>query len=919
MVEAKIRKFAKDCDLSTNMIDRSSYIVKLLETVSSGLPKEKNEKLTRYMCGMISNSNRNSSVRDQIIENFKDWSVEELSRSMKYIGTYFHLLNQAELNEIIHINEKRDILSDKDNPKVDSIPSAVKFMKNNSVSFNRAKEIISNISIHPTFTAHPTETRRPSIIKKQRMLLKIVDTILNGNLSHTKRSLLENEAIRLCRLIMFTGDVRSHDISVRDEINNTLKSTINSLWYSVSELSYDLESSFEQYYKEKVQLYDLLSFHNWVGGDRDGNPNVDSEITKYALKKQVSLVINKYFEDLDQLFDDMSIHKDFAEGNNTLSKSIESDLSKVNVDEKLVTRYIDEPVRLKILCIKEKLIDYKYQLFSKYTSQYSSEEFQKDLAAIEEFLISVSDDDSMVDGILRDIIVRVKVFGLNFMRLDIRQHSDVHERAVHELLKQIRPGISYRKLDEKQKCNIIKDILLTEKSKIKYDSTVITDMLKEVLDTFYVIKEALKVDKKLISSYIVSMTHEKSDILEVLFLGKVAGIVNIKNSSMISGLSIVPLYETINDLNNASSLLKELIEDDLYKLHLKNKGDFQEIMLGYSDSNKDGGFGMANYCLNKCQLEVSDIMNEYNIDFRLFHGRGGSISRGGGKSNKAILSLPDKCQNGKIRFTEQGEVINYRYGSSRIAKRHLEQIVSAQITALTNKNKVKNNKYELIKTVLDQSYKKYRNEIINERCWHFLLNATPINHISKIPITSRPASRKKMDEHVLGFDDLRAIPWVFSWTQVRYNLSGWYGMGSVLKNAVNDPSNLEELKKIYSSSKFFKQLLDNMSFEMARSRLKTSSNYAKSDEDLSFHLTIEKEFERTLYAYKKITGYNSLLERNKVIDSSINFRNPFTDILNFAQAELLNRYRQSNKKDSKLDNAIFVSINHIAAAMQTTG
>ena len=175
-------------------------------------------------------------------------------------------------------------------------------------------------------------------------------------------------------------------------------------------------------------------------------------------------------------------------------------------------------------------------------------------------------------------------------------------------------------------------------------------------------------------------------------------------------------------------------------------------------------------------------MNEYNIDFRLFHGRGGSISRGGGKSNKAILSLPDKCQNGKIRFTEQGEVINYRYGSSRIAKRHLEQIVSAQITALTNKNKVKNNNFELIKTVLEQSYKKYRNEIINERCWHFLLNATPINHISKIPITSRPASRKKMDEHVLGFDDLRAIPWVFSWTQVRYNLSGWYGMGSSLKN-----------------------------------------------------------------------------------------------------------------------------------------
>ena len=258
MIESKLRKFAKDCSLSTNMIARSSYIIKLLETVSSGLPKKKHNELTTYMCDILSSPIKNSSLNEQIIETFNDWSVEELSRSMKYIGTYFHLLNQAELNEIIYINERRDIKSDIENPKVDSIPSAVKFMKNNSVSFNKAKEIISNISIHPTFTAHPTETRRPSIIKKQRMLLQIIDTILNEKLSHTKRSRLENEAVRLCRLIMFTGDVRSHDISVKDEINNTLKSTINSLWHAVSELSYDLESSFEQYYKEKVQLDDLF-------------------------------------------------------------------------------------------------------------------------------------------------------------------------------------------------------------------------------------------------------------------------------------------------------------------------------------------------------------------------------------------------------------------------------------------------------------------------------------------------------------------------------------------------------------------------------------------------------------------------------------------------------------------------------------
>ena len=919
MIEAEIKKFAGSCGLSNNMIARSSYIIKLLETVSSGLPEKKHNKLTTYMCKIVSKLNNNEPFRDQIIETFKNWPVEDLNRSMKYIGTYFHLLNQAELNEIIHINEKRDINSDKDNPKVDSITSAVKFMKDSSISFSKAKEIISSVSIHPTFTAHPTETRRPSIIKKQRILLQIIDTILNKNLSYSKRSRLEEEAVRLCRLIMYTEDVRSHDISVKDEINNTLKSTINTLWYAVSELSYDLESSFESYYGEKIQFDDLLSFHNWVGGDRDGNPNVNSEITKYAIKKQVSLIINKYLDDLDQLFEDMSIHKNFSVDNYVLSRSIDSDLRQIKVDEELVSRYKDEPVRLKILCIKEKLIDYKYQLLSKTSSQYSSGEFHKDLIVIEKFVRAISRDDSIINGILKGIIVRARVFGLNFMRLDIRQHSDTHEIAVGELLEQLIPGINYIELNEEQKCNILKEILIKDRNKLIYDANLSTDMLKEVLDTFFVIKEALKIDKKLISSYIVSMTHTKSDILEVLMLGKITDMVDIKNNSMISDLNIVPLYETIADLKNASNLLEELILDDVYKLHLKNKGDFQEIMLGYSDSNKDGGFGMANYCLNKCQIEVSNVMKMYNVNFRLFHGRGGSISRGGGKSNKAILSLPDNCQNGSIRFTEQGEVINYRYGSARIAKRHLEQIISAQITALINRGSVKDDNLDLIKRIFDKSYDQYRLKIINERCWHFLLNATPISHISKIPITSRPASRKIMDEHIVGFDDLRAIPWVFSWTQIRYNLSGWFGLGSVLENIVNDKSALEDLKNIYSNSKFFKQLLDNMSFEMARSRLETSFKYVKSEDELSFHTMVEKEFKLTLNAYKKITGFSTLLERNRVIDNSIKFRNPFTDILNFAQAELLDRYRDSGKKDTNLDKAIFISINNIAAAMQTTG
>ena len=415
------------------------------------------------------------------------------------------------------------------------------------------------------------------------------------------------------------------------------------------------------------------------------------------------------------------------------------------------------------------------------------------------------------------------------------------------------------------------------------------------------------------------MMHATSDVLEVLFLAKINGLAEYSSGDYQSFLNVVPLYETIDDLKNAPNLLADLIDNNLYKVHLENKNNFQEIMLGYSDSNKDGGFGMANYRLNKCQIEISNLMNSNGIEFMLFHGRGGSISRGGGKSNKAILSLPAECQNGRIRFTEQGEVINYRYGSSKIAKRHLEQIISAQITALHQNPFKDDDDNGLIKNIIDQSYKTYRKDIINEDGWHFLLNTTPINHISKIPITSRPASRKKNDEHIISFDDLRAIPWVFSWTQIRYNLSGWYGMGVALNKAVNNSSKLEKLKKSYIKSKFFKQLLDNMSFEMARSRLNISILYASSKKDRDFHFLIEEEYNLILNAYKKITKYETLLERNEIIGNSIQFRNPFTDILNIAQAELLKRYKHSNKSDIQFDNAIFVSINHIAAAMQTTG
>ncbi len=919
MLNNQIKSFASACHLSKSMIDKSTYIITLLEDASSGLSKEKHDQLIECMSAMISAGEKIKIARYEIVEKFKSWSVDELGRGMKFIGTYFHLLNQAELNEIISINNDRDKVSNKNHPKIDSIPASIKYLKENSVDFKEALDIVRSVSIHPTFTAHPTETRRQSIINKQKKLLHIIDLILNEDLSASDGARYENEAKRLCGLIMLTDDIRSHSISVQDEINNTINSTVEALWDAVPDLLNDLEFSFSEYYGEKVELENVLSFHSWVGGDRDGNPNVNSQVTKDALKNQISLIIKKYLNDLNILFDDLSIHVEESIDHSILSKSIKEDLHLIKLDERIINRYQYEPLRLKILCICKKLENLEALINNDFKSSYSSTEFRLDLEMIADFLNSVHDGGMLLNGLMKDLLVRSRVFGLYYLSIDIRQHSDMHEKAIAEIIEFIKPGIHYKKIEEQKKCELLNEFIHLDNECINSIKGSASILVKEVLSTFDMIKDAFEIDQKIISSYIVSMTHSKSDILEVLFLAKLTGLVTFDLKKNTSYLNIIPLYETISDLKNAPLLLSELIEDSTYRLHLENRDNFQEIMLGYSDSNKDGGFGMANFCLNESQIAISNVMKNKEIDFRIFHGRGGSISRGGGKSNKAILSLPNECQNGKIRFTEQGEVINYRYGSSSIAKRHLEQIVSAQIIALSKSSEPKDNQVDILQEILDESYDTYKEKIISERCWHFLLKATPINHISKIPITSRPASRKKMEESVLGFDDLRAIPWVFSWTQIRYNLSGWFGMGTALDKAVKNEKNLEEMKSYFMQSKFFRQLLDNMSFEMARSRLEISLLYSKSKEEISFHNAVESEFNLLLNAYKKITGYDTLLERNKIIDSSIRFRNPFTDILNCAQSELLNRYRSVNEKNVELDNAIFLSINHIAAAMQTTG
>ena len=921
MVKDNLHTFAKQCGISAQMQARSVLIFELLETVFSSLDNSKELQFKNFLHSLLSSGNH-TSMNSSILSTLETWSNGDLYQVLKFIGTYFHLLNQAELSEIISINRNRSNNATFNNPKADSIFAGIKDLKQKNIDFDTAKTIIKRIRIHPTFTAHPTESRRQSAISKQKKIIKKIDQILFHKLGEKEKSDLMNEAKRLCALLMMTDDIRSQRISIKDEINNTINNTLDALWDAVPRLSYDMTSAFEIYYNEKVTISNFIRFHNWVGGDRDGNPAVTYKITEYAIQTKKIRITEKFINSLEMLYDELSITVKDPTKITELQNSIKADVINLSIDEKIQEQLQFEPFRLKIFCIKQKLERHKEKLTStSKKTDYTSDEFISELKLIQASFQLLSHETSIDRGPTRDLIIQAEIFGFNMMSLDIREHSDAHEAVIHEILKNLNCQSNYIALNESEKNKILTEGIKFQNELEQSFINTLSEQSQETLLTFLVIKKELLIDPNSISSYIVSMTHTKSDILEVLFLARLTGIIHYHDGKMDCGLHIIPLYETIADLQSAPAQFSELLDDDIYKKYLQSQGVFQEIMLGYSDSNKDGGMGMAQYSLYKCQENLAKICNEKHIDFRLFHGRGGSISRGGGKSNKAIISLPSVCHNGKIRMTEQGEVISYRYGSSRIAKRHLEQLIHAQMIGLAG---IIDDKKEFESPLnLDismRAFDTYQKNIINQQCWKYFINATPINHISSLPIASRPAARAKLADESVGFYDLRAIPWVFSWTQLRYNLTGWFGLGTALFHSIDKSSKLNEVKMLYNKSKFFIQLMDNMSFEMARSRLHISELYAKTKNEKAFHTILMKEYQLCLNAYKSISGYENLLDRNPVISSSIAFRNPFTDLLNIIQVLLLRRQRKNiDRVNQDLDRSIYMSINAIAAAMQTTG
>ncbi|RNC79367.1 MAG: phosphoenolpyruvate carboxylase [Balneola sp.] len=930
--KSTIHQLAQESKISEHLADQICTLTEILEVLCKERSGESFvELLAEFPLKSREALDENKEeVLAQLQDQIAGMPADTIKEFLRIYTTFFHLVNSLEQHEISRINRKREREETPEKPRNESILEAVYNMKEAGYSLEEAIQVFETMDIQPTITAHPTEARRRSVLSKQHEISKMIAEV--GSKSHTEdeKKYLKKEILNQMKLLLMTDEVRAERMSVEDEVENGLFFFTHTIWDVVPSLYRDIRNALETYYGEAGEIPIVLKYRSWIGSDRDGNPNVTSSVTWKTVMEQRKTVLGVYLKKLDHLRRYLSISYKETDISDALRASLRDEETANPLSELYERRYQREPYRRKIThmmqYIQEQLdaINLEKEEVLKVAAKYTSEDFINDLDLIRDSLIENDLAALSEQGRLQDLVICAKTFGFHLTSLDIRQHSRLHEETVEELLKKGQVVDAYSSLSEEQKIEVLEKELQNPRPLSPF-KTQRSEVANRVMTVFEEIRDMLALDKNSFGSYIISMTHGVSDMLEVLLIAKELGLWSYIDGQVETHLDVVPLFETVEDLGACSGQMAQMFEHPLFSKQIEARGNFQEIMLGYSDSNKDGGYLTANWALNKAQYDLGMTCRKYGIDFRLFHGTGGTVGRGGGQSNKAIVAMPPVSNNGRIRFTEQGEVISFRYSLHTIAHRHLEQLVNAMVrVTMTQKDKpgyLSDSDYEwdMMQELAQTSMEAYRGLIDDEDFWDWYYGITPIEHIGKLPIASRPVSRGKGGK--LTFDGLRAIPWVFAWTQVRYNVPGWYGIGKALTTIFEKYDDAQEIISRWQKEwRFFFTILNNSQREIARTHIATSTIYNEPG-NLNFHEKITTDLDKTIKGITTIAGTKEVLEHNPVIQRSILFRNPFTYPLNIIQSELLKRWDKVSTEEEKeeLTELIFLNINGIAAAMQSTG
>ena len=926
-----------DKKLRQSIRQLDSLLTQVLKTQARPVTVDTVQQLQQRFAGLLSDSSQLGRLH--LLETVEGMDPEAIGEVVRVFNRYFSLLNIAE--EAHYLRLRRRQAEQGGHYWPGSFHDTLLTLKESGVTADKLQILLDELLYLPVMTAHPSEVKRRTVKSALRNVFLTQEALDdNGLKGYFREEALERLQCQI-QMLWKTDEVRTRKLAVADEIDAGLFYFSLSLFQATARVYRNFERSLSDVYGEDVArqicVPSFLCFGSWIGGDRDGNPNVTSETTVLALRMQAQTILQEYNRRLDELRGQLSHSEGLCELSSAFLESLEADRASLGVSiAELEKPYLQEPYRHKLALMKYRMKCTLIQVRQHLSGEPELPDrhaypgitaFLDDLRLIDASLRGHGDA-AIADLELHDLIRLAETFGFHLMQLDVRQESSRHTQAVADILAAAL-SLDYLALDENQRLELLSEAIAAPGG-LMYDIATLSLASQETLETFDVMAcMRREISPDCFGKYVISMTHNASHVMEVMLLAAQSGLVGRLGSRWHYHIGVSPLFETIDDLNRIEEVLARLFDTPIYRELLRVSGDSQEIMLGYSDSCKDGGILASAWGLSRAQRQIIAITEQRGIKCRLFHGRGGTVGRGGGPTHEAILAQPPDTVRGQIKFTEQGEVLFYRYNNMETATYELTMGVTGLLKASVSLvQPVPHDRPEDL-AVMDQLARigehSYRE--LTEGTPGFLdyfYEATPVSEIGGLNIGSRPSHRKKGDR---SKDSVRAIGWVFSWAQSRQTFPAWYGIGLSLSTwCAGRPERLEKLRKMYRDWPFFRNLLSNAQMALSKSDMNIAKEYAglcvEPESGKPVYELIAGEHQRCVEWILEIAETDRLLAENPELADSLHRRNAYLGPLNYLQVFLLRRVREIDLKDPGENpwmKPLLRSINAIAAGMRNTG
>lgn len=843
-------------------------------------------------------------------------SVEDSVQLVRAFSTYFHLANVAEqVHRARVLAQARATGGSWLARAVDRIESALKAqIPGHELTKEEITKWVSTMSVRPVFTAHPTEAARRSVLNKLGRIADLLDDTHNAS--------QQDRLAETIDLLWQTDELRLGQPEPLDEALNALYYLDDLFTHTVPEVLNDFAKEMKRIDVDIPVTARPLNFGNWIGGDRDGNPNITAQITSETMVLQVGHAIRVTIATMNDLRQMLSVSTKIVGATPELSASVEKDLKYIpNFEERFLRLNAEEPYRLKATAIVHRLA-FTRDRHAKggphvaHQDYADTAELLADLVLMRDSLLAHRGE-LIATGLLERTIRTIAAFGITHATMDIREHSDAH----HNVLKQITGIDGYIEKSHDEKFELLTQFLADDQ---RFDTSGLETLGKKTLDTFIAIKDLVeRFGATAIETYIISMTKGADDLVAAVVIAQQADLVNLKEKKAIIGFA--PLLETVAELRSAGEILDKLLSNAAYRLVVTLRGDVQEVMLGYSDSNKDAGIATSQWEIHRAQRKLRDVAIKHGVKLRLFHGRGGSVGRGGGPTYEALIALPWGSVDGQIKMTEQGEVISDKYSLPSLARENVELTLAASLEATVLNRGPRQSREELaawgdcMQLVSDSSFKRYRTLIEHPDLPAYFYTSTPVEQLGELFLGSRPSRRPDASG---GLDSLRAIPWVFGWTQSRQIVPGWFGVGSGLK-AAREAGHSQLLLQMLKEWHFFTTFISNVEMTLAKTDLLLAKRYVETLVPTELHHfldEIQEEFDLTVSEILAITKKTSLLGDQEILARTLQVRDAYLSPIHLLQVNLLKRVRDAGASaDPVLRRALLLTINGVAAGLRNTG